>query len=624
MLRSILKTQEADMVEESDEICVNCYNQFRSQVSVAESSAKQDSSSSSTEDPTFHDPLELVESVNEELALEDTGISPLRPPADVRHSLLYAKRKQEQIVEAVSKKSRRCIGRAYGVDLPGPSVDNSQMDELLGNIRQAYVACKTIQERCRVLTLLPSSLSQGEIQRTIPEATIYLIRKSKKLRENGGVWATYDQYAGRNIIDPEHVKIALEYYLNDDLDCSIQSPRPRDVVRVRGADGTNLVPKRYMSRTIRESYLKLREAHPEVKIGLTKFYSLRPAHVVTSPYREECVCVHCANYELCMSAISHVSEEAPTLQDITLLCLCKTQTRLCILGKCELCPGADALTIDTLKLSADAEEIEATVWEHNALRNLVLRTDDFLALVRKWLFGYISHDYVRSAQRSAIWTEKIVEDPRKIVLHFDYAENWTIVYSSEIQSYHWQKKQITIFTCVLTTSSSPRSFAVVSDDLHHDTAFTLLALKKIDEFLDEVGPIYTSCTYVSDGAAAHFKNRFQFYELKSNAYVQKWLFSAPGHGKNACDGIGGVVKHSASIYNLRSAASGAIQNANDLIRKLQPKLPNVTLILVSREEAEAFREKKKANEWTSVPAVPKLRSSYTWVKQGEEVVCEPL
>lgn len=68
-------------------------------------------------------------------------------------------------------------------------------------------------------------------------------------------------------------------------------------------------------------------------------------------------------------------------------------------------------------------------------------------------------------------------------------------------------------------------------------------------------------TNISDGAASHFKNRYQFNEMSKSSKKRNWIFSATGHGKGSCDGIGGLVKHYATDHNLRKTHMEAIDNA---------------------------------------------------------------
>lgn len=60
------------------------------------------------------------------------------------------------------------------------------------------------------------------------------------------------------------------------------------------------------------------------------------------------------------------------------------------------------------------------------------------------------------------------------------------------------------------------SFVVASDDVCHDSAHACLALAKIRLWVDDNLPLYSKVTYVSDGAASHFKNRYQLHELRKS------------------------------------------------------------------------------------------------------------
>lgn len=138
------------------------------------------------------------------------------------------------------------------------------------------------------------------------------------------------------------------------------------------------------------------------------------------------------------------------------------------------------------------------------------------------------------------------------MLHFDFAENWTVVLPDEVQAYHWHKKQVSVFTCVAITRKSTRSFAVMSDDVCYDSAHAYCAIRKITDWLDDNAPVHLRVTFVSDGAVIHLKNKYQLHEFRKLEYpAAKWLFSVTGHGKNACDGVGGLVKHQASSINTK-------------------------------------------------------------------------
>lgn len=63
----------------------------------------------------------------------------------------------------------------------------------------------------------------------------------------------------------------------------------------------------------------------------------------------------------------------------------------------------------------------------------------------------------------------------------------------------------------------------------------------VDEILSTCPlKIFKEIFYISDGAAGHFKNKYQFYEFsKGNQKIEaKWIFTAIGNGGIACDGVG--------------------------------------------------------------------------------------
>lgn len=123
-----------------------------------------------------------------------------------------------------------------------------------------------------------------------------------------------------------------------------------------------------------------------------------------------------------------------------------------------------------------------------------------------------------------------------------------------------------MFTCVAATSQGPKCFRVVCEDLCHDTPQQVLALKCIEAWLESYISVYASLTY---GAPAHFKNRFQLYEFQRAGLPKvRWVFSASGHGKNTCDGVGGLLKHQAKEQNLRSPADEAIPTSMDFEHKV--------------------------------------------------------
>ncbi|KAM7292195.1 uncharacterized protein ISCGN_025437 [Ixodes scapularis] len=378
------------------------------------------------------------------------------------------------------------------------------------------------------------------------------------------------------------------------------------------------VVKRYMTRSIREAYKLFKKANPDSKLGLTKFYSLRPKWVKLNPDQTVCACVCCTNFDLCLSALNSVREEKITAEGIVALCLCPDSTPNCLRGECKKCPSIDRLSLQELQLVPD-EEIRFCTWENGNLVNKTADSNAFLKEMQKWATRFSTHDFIRRSQREAVRIEKSKVTTRHIVMNFDFAENWTVTLPHEMQEHHWHKRQISVFTCVASTSQGLKCFGVVCEDLCHDTAHAVLALRCIEDWLENNIPVYTSLTYISDGAPAHFKNRFQLYEFQRAGLPKvKWVFSASGHGKSACDGVGGLLKHQATVHNLRLPVDEAIQKSTDFVHKVGKCVKNVTLLNLKKDDVSDFRKTKRA-EWGSILVQKGIRLSHVWQLEKGEV-----
>lgn len=66
-----------------------------------------------------------------------------------------------------------------------------------------------------------------------------------------------------------------------------------------------------------------------------------------------------------------------------------------------------------------------------------------------------------------------------------------------------EKKKVSVFTCVVTTRRTARSYAAISDAMPHDRAPLSFALSKIHKCLEILPQSHVTC--VSDSAASRYK-----------------------------------------------------------------------------------------------------------------------
>lgn len=104
--------------------------------------------------------------------------------------------------------------------------------------------------------------------------------------------------------------------------------------------------------------------------------------------------------------------------------------------------------------------------------------------------------------------------------------------------------------------------------------------------------VFNKVTAVSDGAASYFKNRYQLNELCKSPMERSWVFSATGHGKGPCDGVGGVLKHLATKHNLSRGSLNVIKNAADFCNTVPHYTTSIRIIHALEADVQNFREDK--------------------------------
>ncbi len=78
-----------------------------------------------------------------------------------------------------------------------------------------------------------------------------------------------------------------------------------------------------------------------------------------------------------------------------------------------------------------------------------------------------------------------------------------------------------------------------------------------EDLVKKVKNLLPHIHYLSDGCGGQYKNKFNFANLcqhyKDFNLTCEWHFFATCHGKNACDGIGGILKRGAYKASLQRA-----------------------------------------------------------------------
>ncbi|CAF4475622.1 unnamed protein product, partial [Rotaria socialis] len=184
----------------------------------------------------------------------------------------------------------------------------------------------------------------------------------------------------------------------------------------------------------------------------------------------------------------------------------------------------------------------------------------------------------------------------------------------QIQSAHWSRKQLSLFTAHIWANSTTYPLVIVSNNISHDKYTVATCLERILTRIQILIPSLQELVIFSDGSASQFKQRFLFKNVSFLADKFKlnlsWNFFASSH-----DGIGGSVKR--MIY--QDVMSGKrCTNANDFTCLIQARNTPIIIEELSTSDIEdAVKNLKLLFE--NVKAVPNIQKlhSMTVLKTNE-------
>ena len=259
---------------------------------------------------------------------------------------------------------------------------------------------------------------------------------------------------GNKGLSSSTVQLVKDFYINDSV--SRQAPGRKDFVTVKTNNKKDYIQKRHMLYSLKESYAIFIKDNPSLKIGFSKFCSLRPVHVMLSSDmpRNVCLCSYHENVRLICECLSKEVPDFPQYSgDFADHFVCDPSSESCMLGKCKKCLSLGKQWIDDEMKKADIDE--PTVWYQWERTMQILSgkgkkskrkitkmqkvckegavDDVFMALEEK-LPQFLEHVFVKRKQ-AKYFEERIQTLPSNVAaLQVDFAENYTCKYQDEIQS----------------------------------------------------------------------------------------------------------------------------------------------------------------------------------------------
>ncbi|XP_034246667.1 uncharacterized protein LOC117648316 [Thrips palmi] len=368
------------------------------------------------------------------------------------------KRKIDEAMDLVQKKV--CVAAGITVeDLPQPPEARKAQDhDLLMNDIKEKLLSATRFEKYQLLSLVPLSWSVNAAAQFFGVGRT-LIKNTRELRIQKGILPGRDFTRKSSVLDSTRLLIK-DFYCSDENSKAL--PGVRDCVSV--SKGV-YEQKRLLLCDVAELYESFKKAYPDLKVGLSTFYALRPKWCVFAGgagTHEQCICQTHQNFKLILYALNikiHYSE-------LIKLCVCNIEDRCCMLKLCENCPSLEQVQ-ETIRrqiqvpeqLQFEHEEfefLEGTIkfrqWKSTDKTEMLVqicKRSELIELAAKKLNDLIPHSFIAYSQ--ACYVKKMREDlPQdKVVVNMDFSMNYSCLVQGAVQSYHWSPKQVTVHPTVI-------------------------------------------------------------------------------------------------------------------------------------------------------------------------------
>lgn len=289
--------------------------------------------------------------------------------------------------------------------------------------------------------------------------------------------------------------------------------------------------------------------------------------------------------------------------------LCTEITKNCWFSKCTDCSGVTKEKLINMIQNSPStipSSVKWIKWEKSTTANRIEKiekreemsklVDHIIELSPKFL----KHKFIKNEQATVFNTfdvprAKDCERKDEGLLQIDFAENFVCESQDEVQTAHWNQRQLTLFTSALYYNDEITSKVYVSDNLQH-TKETIIPLL-YNYFLTM--PKSIKCLKIwSDGPSSQFKNKFiaaiiPVFEKEFNIKII-WNYFATSHGKGCIDGIGAMAKKVVRKHvNTRECI---VSSAEDFVKAFQLTPSKITVKEITSQEMDNINKKFKTKQ----------------------------
>ena len=394
-------------------------------------------------DKSYYDVDAGIDSLN--IGLKNFGCSPFNfQRINGKDRLAYGKQKIMQVQQSANEHITRILG--YSKDdtyLPRDQafcLSCKDLDEIIIAIKEK-IQVSSKRSSISLLTLASSSWSIEKTKKAF-EVINYMVKQARKLKFGSGMLAELPTNPGRSISD-NTIEIVQKYYENDEI--SRMLPGEKDFVSMKAGNVHVHKQKRLIFMHLNELYSVFKKDHPDITVGISKFCELRPNNCITVGSRDShsvCVCKIHQNVKLMISALPLTDKL--THHDLLEVLVCNTESKSCMLHRCDNCPGISALQLfiesklEETMLEKD-ECVKFKQWtstDRVTINEEIKPLSDCLEILVEDIVKLSVHHYIARNQSNYIKHLKETIKPNEAIITLHFAENYSFVIQYAIQGFH--------------------------------------------------------------------------------------------------------------------------------------------------------------------------------------------
>ena len=164
------------------------------------------------------------------------------------------------------------------------------------------------------------------------------VTQKRRRREESGRKIRSDALA------EEEIKLVENFFNRDDI--SRICPGKKDFLSVKTSEGRELRQKKILLVNVNEAYELFKKEEPGLKIGRSKFASLRPCQVMPMSLHDQevCMCKYHENINMILDGLKNIVPEVPKYsEDLLIQTVCSLNQAKCMDRECQACGIAKPL-----------------------------------------------------------------------------------------------------------------------------------------------------------------------------------------------------------------------------------------------------------------------------------------